>query len=161
MGSGGSPSPFLGRGGEDGAFKDFTSITEEEVARTLRPEGAGEEGEGLEDGGILKEPTILAFPRLASSSFLLLFCQAAEPGMREERKEEEDSFAAAHMTSAPTKRITKTQTHRAAQAIYYALFLLRRNQKAPPAPKRRMAEMESPRTHFPPVKGKEEGVITL
>ena len=118
MGSGGSPSPFLGRGGEDGAFKDFTSITEEEVARTLRPEGAGEEGEGLEDGGILKEPTILAFPRLASSSFLLLFCQAAEPGMREERKAEEDSFAAAHITRAPTKRITRTHMATAAKAIY-------------------------------------------
>ena len=97
------------------AYMARLGITEEEVARTLRPEG---EVEGGEEGGILKDPTILALPSLASLALLLFFCQAGEPGMREERKAEEASLAAAHITPAPTSRITRTQIASAAKAIY-------------------------------------------
>ena len=130
MGRGGSP-PALGSGGE-GDFKDFTSITEEEVARTLRPEGV--EGAGGEEGGILKDPTILAFPLLASSAFFLFLAQAREPGMREERKEEEASLAAAHMTRAPTSKIMRIQIARAAKAIYLRP-LLSKEEECRPGPK--------------------------
>ena len=73
---------------------------------------------GFFKGGILKDPTILAFPSLFSSSFFFLFSQAGEPGMKEERKEEEASFPAAHMTRAPTKRITRTQIARTAHSTF-------------------------------------------
>ena len=112
LGRGGS----LGRGGEEGLLRLFTSITEEEVARTLFPWGALLAP--LEDGGILKEPTILAFPSLFSSSLFLFFSHAGDPGMREERKAEEASFPAAHNTVAPTRRITRNQMERTAHAIY-------------------------------------------
>ena len=73
---------------------------------------------GFEEGGILKDPTILAFPSLFSSSLFLFFSHAGDPGMSEERKAEEASFPAAHNTAAPTRRITRTQMERTAQAIY-------------------------------------------
>ena len=86
------------------------------MARTLFPWGRGVAP--LEEGGILKDPTILAFPSLFSSSLFLFFSHAGEPGMSEERKAEEASFPAAHKTAAPTKRITRTQMERTAHAIY-------------------------------------------
>ena len=86
------------------------------MARTLFPWGRGVAP--LEEGGILKEPTILAFPSLFSTSLFLFFSHAGEPGIKEERKAEEASFPAAHKTAAPTKRITRTQMERTAHAIY-------------------------------------------
>ena len=86
------------------------------MARTLFPWGRG--FAWLEEGGILKDPTILAFPSLFSSSLFLFFSHAGEPGIKEERKAEEASFPAAHITPAPTKRITRTQIKRTAHAIY-------------------------------------------
>ena len=118
---GGRHAPFgrggsFGRGGVEGLLRLFTSITEEEVARTLFPWGRG--FAVTEVGGILKDPTILAFPSLFSSSLILFFSHAGDPGIKEERKADEAYFPAAHMTPAPTRRITRTQMERTAHAIY-------------------------------------------
>ena len=110
----------MGRGGVLGR-RLFTSITEELVAKTFLPSGWGRGGD---EGGILKDPAILAFPFFSSSSFLFLFCQAGEPGIREERKEESFSFSAAQRTKRPVRRMSKIQTARAKKAKSLGLPLL-------------------------------------